>query len=90
MTFENKDMTLDEYINKIKVYLNNKPKTWEECSDVYLALECNAPELDYEKNKAKVHFLSKVNDICEMVEPFSMCEKEDKLLLELMKEYGYM
>lgn len=90
MKFERKNMTFDEYIKKIKEYINNKPKTWEECSDVYLVLECNAPELDYEENKIKVKFLSDVNDICEMVEPFSMCEKEDKLLLEIMKKYGYL
>lgn len=87
-----KVMTLKKYVEKIKNYLNNKPKTWEECSDFYQDIEYDCPDLllDTEEHKKEAFFIDDVLDICEMVEPFSMCEKEDKLLFEVMKKYGYM
>lgn len=85
-------MTLEKYIEKIKNYLSNKPKTWEECSDFYQDIEYDCPDLllDTEEYKKEAFFIDDILDICEMVEPFSMCKKEDKLLLEIMKKYGYL
>ena len=93
-----KQKEFNPYIEKIKYFLKNinKTKNKEKIADFYMELEYEMPSYqgDFDKlseDELKTNtFLCKLDDICEMTEPFSDCKKENEMLLSLMKKYGYM
>ena len=85
------------FIERIKKYLASEHGLREN-EEFYFFMDLQYEAPFYQGNLKKLtkdelntnYFLSDLDEICEMAEPFTNCEKENKLLLELMKKYGYM
>ena len=85
------------FIERIKKYLASEHGLREnEEFDFFMDLQYLLPAYQGDLDKLtqdqweSQSFLCDLDDLCELPEPFTNCEKENKLLLELMKKYGYM
>ena len=87
----------NSFIEKIKKYLASEHGLREnEEFDFFMDLQYLLPAYQGKHDqltpteRQTQSFLCELDDLCELTEPFTNCEKENKLLLELMEKYDYM